>query len=894
MAKQQNYKYKMSFVVPVYNVQEYVGELIDSILAQRMNFERDLQLVLVNDGSTDDSEKVCLEYRKRFPNNIVYIRQENAGPGAARNAGIAVAEGEYIGLPDADDKLSSDFADEIYGFFQKHSHEVDVVAMKWEFFEARTGVDHPLNGRFEDGDRVISLTEHPEMMQPSVATAVFKSQTVKRHLFDPKVGLWSEDLKYMGELFLDNPQYGVVAKPTYYYRKRTAKTSSQDTNRRSAFWYLETPKRTVLALAEYAQAKTGEVPLFVQHLMAYELKVRFKTQAKSPLNATETKEYKTLLAKVLGYVHDDVIMQQQNINIEYKLYMLTVKHGTSIYELAQRDDWQYKHGDTLLFDVQRHRPAVHPQLITLRGDSMEIEGYCTRFLFAGTKLQFKVGETFYDVEFVRQPHIEVCSLGGVIFTRNAFRVKLPLRAGKTICAFFVSGSDTLKLPIVGNSMSGFSNRGYSYRRTGNLLVKQLRNDFLVQPYSRLAHVKAEVKRLLALLKQQEYEAIWYRLAYWLAKPFYRKPIWLVADRIVVADDNGEVFFRYLSKIQPKDINFYFAISKDSPEYAGITKYGKVLDYYSFSHKLLFLLSSKVISSQAGDYAHNMFGNKLRGVMDLYDFDFVFLQHGIIRDDISGWLHRRKKNIKLFVTSAYPERESVLTGDYDYDERVVKLTGLPRHDNLVNNPQGTLILAPTWRKEIANEVDQATGKRARNETFKETKYYRFYQGVIDDKRLRAALTEHGMTGQLYLHPAFEEEINDFSGNEAFEIMQFPYDYPKAKSEGNLLVTDYSSVALDFAYLKKPVIYAQFDIDTFYDTHVSSAGYLDYEKEGVGTVVYDKEKLVDEIIKTVKGGCVMPGKYQKRVDKFFAYSDQNNCQRVYEAIRELDAVQGKASS
>ena len=127
--------------------------------------------------------------------------------------------------------------------------------------------------------------------------------------------------------------------------------------------------------------------------------------------------------------------------------------------------------------------------------------------------------------------------------------------------------------------------------------------------------------------------------------------------------------------------------------------------------------------------------------------------------------------------------------------------------------------------------------------------------------------------------------DFNGNNIFKIVKGYADYNKIFKEASLLVTDYSSVAFDFAYLNKPILYTQFDKDTFYKNHLYTKGYFKFEKDGLGPVIYDYEKAVEEIIKYIENDCKIEKKYQERINKFYKYHDQNNCKRVYEEILKL---------
>ena len=82
------YKYKLSVVIPVYNVEKYLDETLKSVINQTINFKKNIQVILINDGSKDNSEKICLKYQRKYPENIEYYFKENAGVSAARNEGM--------------------------------------------------------------------------------------------------------------------------------------------------------------------------------------------------------------------------------------------------------------------------------------------------------------------------------------------------------------------------------------------------------------------------------------------------------------------------------------------------------------------------------------------------------------------------------------------------------------------------------------------------------------------------------------------------------------------------------------------------------------------------------------------------------------------------------------
>ena len=372
--------------------------------------------------------------------------------------------------------------------------------------------------------------------------------------------------------------------------------------------------------------------------------------------------------------------------------------------------------------------------------------------------------------------------------------------------------------------------------------------------------------------------------YFILHKIIKRPIWIVSDRAQKAGDNGEALFEYLVKNE-KNANVFFTIQKTSPDYKRMKKIGNVLKYGSLKYKLYFLLSEFIISSQADEWVINAFGKRRCYMNDLFKFKYVFLQHGIIKDNLSSWLKKYNKDIKIFVTSAKAEYQSVLDENYMYTEKEVKLTGLPRYDKLKSEPKNKILFMPTWRQNLKGKTNKRNSENAYNPYFKETEYCKFYNKLINDERILKCLREKGYTGSFFVHPSFMNQIRDFKGNDIIKVPNELANYNKEFKEGNFLITDFSSVAFDFAYLKKPVLYTQFDKEEFFKEHIYTEGYFEYERDGLGPVCYDYETTVQEIIKIVENDCKVEKKYLDRIENFYYKFDTNNCKRVYEEILKL---------
>lgn len=895
-------KYKFSVVVPIYNVERFLAETIDSVLAQDIGFEENIQMILVNDGSPDNSEEICLAYQKKYPKNIIYVKQENGGVSSARNKGMDYVEGKYVNFLDSDDKWSTDAFSSVYDFFEKHYDQIDLAACKQELFEAQTGF-HPLSEKkFADGDRVTDILDHYDELQLHVTASFIKAEAMRSALFDTRLK-YGEDALYVNEIILNKHKYGIVSKPTHYYRKRSDNSSAVQKKRESLEWYFTTPKLFYRRLMERSKAEYGEVIAYIQHLIAYEMQWRLKDKIHDILDEEQLKAYKEDIRELLQECDDDIIGLPPQIYVQQKLYLYSLKYGRDIKDELTYTEQRLFFRNLPLCDLQR-TAMFSIDTLRVKDDTLTIDGQVWTPFYE--RLRFTVVDhngKEYPVEAKYSTHKEAEIWNETMISAYVYTLRLPLSDGisyevravfddtypltpKLVKGKFAKLNDKLKESYY--EENGYLITGERTRITAHVCTPEL----FKQQEKRFRGELEELlndEELLEVRKDLIRESLYYRKKYFAAKRFLRKKIWLVTDRINLAGDNGEAFFKYLVNHKPKDVKVYFVISDTSKDYQRMKKIGKVLPYKSKKHKLYTLLADKIISSQGEDNIVNPFDRGKEFLGNLFHYKYVFLQHGIIKDDISGWLNKYNKNIDMFVTSAYPEYRSVLDCDYQYDESVVKLTGLPRYDSLVQTKpsQKSVLILPTWRSKLAIEMDPVTGERPYNPDFKQSTYYQFYQKLISDERLLAVMEQYGYTGKFCVHTNNLPNAVDFVGNDRISVVAEAIDYQKEFKENALMVTDYSSVAYDFAYLKKPVIYTQSDREEFFLGQVYDEGYWDYDTMGFGPVCKDYDTTVEAIIDMIRQDCRLDAVYEKRIEEFYYAFDQDNCKRVLEAVLSLDA-------
>lgn len=882
-------EFDFSVIIPVYNAARYLEDAIESIIMQTVGFEH-IQLILVNDGSTDESEDICLSYKEKYPENVIYCSQPNAGVSVARNHGLLHASGRYINFLDADDKWEEYAFEKAYRFLEKHQ-EVDVVACMLEYFDAKTGLGHPLNWKFKR-DGVINIFFSPEQVQMHIASCFIRREAMTGLCFQEGLR-YGEDSLLASQIIFKKKQYGILKSVHYMYRKREDESSAIDRCRCQKEFYSQTLDLFHFRLIHYIKdiwgiadvsGNSSCLPPYMQHVLMYDLQWRIKRGIPDGvLTEEEEDSYIKKLCYLLSYIPPKVILKQRNLSFDYKLIALHMQNATDISRSFEQVGGNVFLMGERVFSLH-DSSILKIGYITTNSREVCIEGL-VRLPCAGDCYRIAIrdnhgGEHNLCLEDYPKRKTEfVCGF----YTDRYFKVSIPKKEGSILkLSFFFSykGAEYAEM-AVGFTDTCRLNTSFpcGYLRTEDNLIERKGNKIIIRNQSRRLYLKWESVYVRKLFEAGVWKIALLRILIFFLSAFQKKELWIISDRRHVAGDNGEAFFQYVCGLGEEDKEICFAISKDSPDYGRLKEIGKVIDMNSIWYKVKFLLASKIISSQAGDDTINPFGKGKKFVKDLYKFDFVFLQHGIIKDDLSSWLNRMGKDIRMFVTSAEDEYVSILKGDYFYGDDIVKLTGLPRHDGLRDRGHlDRIAIIPTWRRSLSGCTD------AYSPDFKETGFFQFYNALIHDSRLLKCMEDYGCKGVFVLHPLLMSQVSHFDGNERISIEKGA-DYHELFETCDLLVTDYSSVFFDFAYLGKPVVYAQFDEEEFFQTHSYEKGYFDYRKDGFGEVCTTLDGTVDAIIRVIKGGFFAKNEYMQRAEKFFPARDGQNCKRVYEEICKL---------
>lgn len=358
--------------------------------------------------------------------------------------------------------------------------------------------------------------------------------------------------------------------------------------------------------------------------------------------------------------------------------------------------------------------------------------------------------------------------------------------------------------------------------------------------------------------------------------------WLICERGTEAKDNGYWFYKYMVE-NHKEIKCYYVIDpRHKKDYDKVKKLGDTIKFNSFAHKIALMHSPCFISTHIG-YLIPWNYLLYKKVIDPFNKkSYIFLQHGITKDDISFFYNKKINPIDLFITATKPEYDSIFNNpNYGYQDEVV-LTGFSRFDNLNKfKTKKQILFMPTWRSYILTPSYQKDNKD--DKLFLDSNYYKHINSLLKNKDLIKMLENNNIDLIFYPHYEVQKYLNKFEIKS--KRIKFAdkenYDVQTLLKESLVLITDYSSVFFDFAYMKKPMLFYQFDEKEYFSKHYQK-GYFDYRKHAFGKVITKEEKMIYSLEEIIKNNYEMELKYVTRVNKTFTYIDNNNSERIYGEI------------
>jgi glycosyltransferase involved in cell wall biosynthesis len=831
---------RVSLVTAVYNVEPYLEPFIASIEAQGMA-PGVLEVIAVDDGSTDGSRAVLEAWRDRSQLAVTVLSQPNAGQGAARNRGLAAAAGEWVSFPDPDDVLEPGYIAAFLEFADAHPG-VDMMGAAIRILRDADGTvtdDHPRAWQFERGTRVVDLDDEPEIFPQTAPRALFRLDTLRahRHAFDEQLRPNFEDAHFSAVylLALERPVAGLVAEARYQYRLRVAGSSTMQHAHADPRRYTTVLERGYLDLFARAEARFGAVPAWLQHLVIYDAtfylrendrlisRVRFPPELAAPFHDR--------FARVANHLDPAVIAAHRGASFT-TLYRDLLTH-------AYRDArWHSDVGELIASDrVRRLQQVAYRYVGSPPTETFLVDGVERAPAFAKRR-----DLVYYDrrlmgerLAWLPSGTIELRLDGDAVPVRKSSRRLRPPRA---------------------TAPAGASAKKASARPSG---------------------LVARVRRRIAV-----------ELVRFAGRGF--DGAWILCDRLGAAGGNAEALFRAL-RTDP-DVNAWFVLEQTSADWPRLRAVAgdRLVPYGSRRWKLLIAHARwALISHRERDLLETP---ELLGYLHGRHVQVGLLGDGVIADDGSRLL--RPGNVDLFITATPWETEAILADGTPsgLTVREVERTGLPRIARLTElvasaPPPDLLLVAPDSRDWLTVPVDLEHGRvdRRARPGLAATEYARRWRSFLASPELVSAAADAGLRLAFLPHPDVAMELGAEWIPDGVELLPaVGADVQAQLARAALLVTDYRSLAFDIAAAGRPVVHYQFDanergIGALRGRPVS----FDYERDALGPVATDEAAVLALVRGALVTGPRLISPYAERARAAFPARDSDPVTLILGAVR-----------
>lgn len=862
------FEYKVSVIVPVYNVEPYLRDCLDSLLAQTIDHEQ-MEVLLINDGSTDNSLAICEEYAELFSMFKVFS-QENAGVSAARNVGIKNANGKYLFFLDSDDMITRETIKETVEFFESVYDEVDLVTYK--IIRSQNGKQSPMHFRYNflQKSGIYDLDEFPYVCQTTmnILTKNLRNESI---LFETALSQ-AEDQNYILRNLLPKNKIGYVQKGLYTY---VIRSDSAVGTSGYAFYLWESVISNYFEKF-FLKCENG-VPKYQQALFLYDSNWKIRKDQFFPYHYDKDKFDKSVkrLSNLLKLVDIDILLNFPALDYYHKFFLLKLRE-TPVSVISTKKSVQIVsngkvlHNDKVFTVVVTQIKAYKNTLKVLAHIKSPLFAFIEKpILYANVNGEQTPVELFESTASRYKSKMKTGLFWGFYFETKLncdlninFTVEIDGFCYDTTFYFMEFTPFNLKL-------------GFSEFTTNNGIVSVKNNilQFRIVDDEQRTIINKRNNEIVRRIDPVIYS---YRLA---RDETSSRKIWLYYDCKGVAKDNGYYQFMHDIKMQDGIERYYILNNEDSVEL--FEDKSKVIIFGSNKHKFLFINADKIITAYIERNNIYPFSNdKMLLIMDILHYETVYLQHGILHASIPWKYTPEALQIDKIVVSSYFEAENFVK-KYNFRKQDLYKCGMPRFDHIDKNlkPKNRVLFAPSWRNYlIMPQVDNFW--QPETEKFVKSDYFVFFNKFLNNPRLEKVLKENNLYLDFKIHPIFTcyKELFDNIN----EHVSFAGSTVKDE-EYAAFITDFSSFVFDFVYLKRPIMYFVPDIMQF-KSGMSQYRELDLPLEkAFGNLVTDPESAVDELCRMISNNFVPDEIFKERMESF--YLPMGNCSEdIYNCLME----------
>ena len=833
---------RYSVVTAVYNAERWLPDYFTSILCQTLDVEACLKIICVDDGSTDASAAIIHDWQARYPGLITYIHKENGGPASARNLGVEKASGEWITFMDADDFLHPGYFAAVEAFLDANGKSPlgMIVCNYQKYMQGKRAYrnTHTLRERFMQGERSIPANDSGNFVHIVTNSAFFFLRLLRetgirqREDVRPTFEDGEMVIRYVAALAERNMNISVLPKAVYYSRQQSGNSGSLTREAYHSAAYFDAPLalgclRTLRELRE----KHESVPLFAQMTVLYSVSryyYRIRNEnAFAELPETARRRFFNLVREILAFIEPECIERME-------------------FSAAP------PHFSALLLGAYKNRALAQRRIFIERYDAR----HKSLRVFYYSRSPYGDLNFFHDGTPLTPSHAKTAALpawdGYALYEHILWlplsTLKGDLHTAKGVSFFLAAGGTCLgERASVSGVISSLTARDLSPLAWDQRLQVRLATSL---PLRRL----------------------------------YGKT-WLLMDRDTMADDNAEHLYRHIQLNHPGQ-RAYFILRKNSHDWPRLLADGfKLVPFGSLRHKIMLLNCERLVTSQrnGGIVRHLPFA--------LTRHIFAYLGHGPIRADNSRGMNKLPIAFRPMSMQGELTYVAETASPFRLTSKEAQLTGMPRFDALFRTrcekPERRILFMPTWRRYLTGKPKTSSNEKHFREGFADSLYARTITALLTSERLAALLEKYNYRLDIAPHTNMLPYFRNFpfGGRIALALQSDCLGIQDMFRKSRIVITDYSSIAFDAAFLGRALIYYQFDKNEPGEGDHYAPGYFDYKRHGFGPVTETQDKCLDELEISLQKGGSRDGVYTQRALAAFTFQDDGSCERVYKAIAAL---------
>ncbi len=347
-----------------------------------------------------------------------------------------------------------------------------------------------------------------------------------------------------------------------------------------------------------------------------------------------------------------------------------------------------------------------------------------------------------------------------------------------------------------------------------------------------------------------------------------RPVWVVGERPETAQDTGVALYEYLRDAHP-EIDARYVITRDSPDLERVAGDPSAVMFGSREHVESALAARRILGSHHSEYLLPGRGPRFERNVKATR---VFLQHGVMgtKNMVANYGYAAPGfTADAFIVSSERERR-MIEDDFGWPSRRVFVTGLARHDRLFEPmppPERRILVMPTWRDWLRGPDD-----------VRASEFYARWEGLLHSPEFWDFLDTHGLVADLYLHANLQPYADLFDLSHVNVIRHGDVAIQDLLLRSMAVITDYTSAAIDFSFLDRPVFYYQFDRTRFLGKRPS---HFDLDEELPGEIVATRGELMRALAGAAERDFAIHPEAQRKASALIAHRDTDARERIVTA-------------